>query len=98
MGAHRTKSGRLAIALVVVPVAIAVTYHILRIVIFRLLLALHGSGGVGGITYSLLVTLRWAILIGVAFWAILFACAYVRHGHFNIEKITFREKNSTGKR
>lgn len=92
MSSTNTMAGRIFMALVAVPLAVVVADFILKLVIFRLLFFFFMPRVMEGMPINVIIYLRYAILAGVASWAVLLAYVYVRHGDFKLGRLGFWKK------
>ncbi len=92
MSSTNTMAGRIFMALVAVPLAIVAADFILKLVIFRLIFFFFTPRIMEGMPINVIIYLRYAILVGIAFWAFLLAYVYVRHGDFKLDRLGFWKK------
>lgn len=76
-------------ALVAVPLAVVTADFLLKLVIFRLVFFFFMPRIMENIPIDIIIYLRYAILVGVASWAVLLAYVYVRYGDFKLGRLGF---------
>ncbi|TFH42979.1 MAG: hypothetical protein E4G96_02235 [Chrysiogenales bacterium] len=81
------KPGRAAMAILVVPLVIVVAHFLLERIIYMVLLSML-PGGRDLLPINFIIYLRYAILIGIIFWAVLLAYIYVRYGDFKLGRLS----------